>query len=69
MHDDLYANVTARIVTPLEQGVAPWVRPWSTTADTLPMNAGTRRPYRGVNFVLLTLEAQAQGPKGKLINT
>jgi antirestriction protein ArdC len=61
MSDDLYVNVTARIVSALEAGVAPWIRPWSTTADTLPMNAGTRRPYRGVNFVLLTLEAQAQG--------
>jgi len=61
MRDDLYANVTARIVAALEQGVAPWVRPWSTVPDALPMNAQTRRPYRGVNFTLLSLEAQAHG--------
>src|SRR5438034_996783 len=61
MHDDLYANVTARIVAALERGVAPWVRPWSTAPDALPMNAQTRRPYRGVNFTLLSLEATAHG--------
>ena len=61
MHDDLYSNVTARIVAALERGVAPWVRPWSTGIDTLPMNAGTKRPYRGVNVVLLALEVQAHG--------
>ena len=61
MHDDLYANVTAPIVAALERGVAPWVRPWSTVPDALPMNAQTRRVYRGVNFTLLSLEAQTQG--------
>ena len=61
MHDDLYANITGRIVDALEAGVAPWVRPWSIGIDTLPMNAGTRRPYRGVNVVLLMLEAEAHG--------
>ena len=61
MHDDLYANVTARIVAALERGVVPWVRPWSTGMDTLPMNASSCRPYRGVNVLLLELEAQANG--------
>ena len=60
-HDDLYAKVTGRIVAALERGVAPWVRPWSTVPDALPMNAQTRRPYRGVNFTLLSLEATAHG--------
>ena len=57
---DLYAQTTARIIASLEKGVAPWVRPWSTV-DAQPMNAGTRRPYRGINVVLLGLEAQAHG--------
>ena len=61
MSADLYAETTARIVAALEHGVAPWVRPWSNGVDTLPMNAGTQRPYRGVNALLLTLEAQAWG--------
>ena len=57
---DLYAETTARIIAVLEQGVGPWVRPWSTV-DARPMNVGTRRPYRGINVVLLGLEAQAHG--------
>ena len=58
---DLYAETTARIVAALEQGVAPWVRPWSTGLDAMPTNACTRRPYRGINVVLLAMEAQAHG--------
>lgn len=27
---DVYADITARIVAQLEQGAAPWVRPWAT---------------------------------------
>ncbi|CAG0980792.1 DNA primase TraC [Burkholderiales bacterium] len=61
MSADLYADVTARIVTALERGIAPWVRPWSTGVDTFPINACTRRRYRGINVVLLAMEAQAQG--------
>ena len=59
--NDLYAEVTTRIIGALEAGVAPWVRPWSTGADTLPVNAASRRPYRGVNVLLLGLQAQARG--------
>jgi antirestriction protein ArdC len=52
----LYDEVTARIVTELEAGRAPWVRPWSRPghpAPALPRNALTGRPYSGVNILLL----------------
>ena len=58
---DLYQAVTDRIVTALEQGAPPWVRPWSTLPEAIPMNAQSRRPYRGVNFALLSLEAASHG--------
>jgi antirestriction protein ArdC len=58
---DLYAETTARIIAALEQGAAPWVRPWSTGIDTLPMNAGSRRLYRGINALLLGIEASTRG--------
>jgi antirestriction protein ArdC len=61
MHD-LYIEITQRIVAALERGVAPWVRPWSTGVDTLPINACTRRAYRGINIVLLALGAGARLP-------
>ena len=58
---DLYGETTARIIAVLEQGAAPWVKPWSTGIDTLPMNAGSRRPYRGINTLLLGIEASTYG--------
>ena len=61
MHLDIYARVTARIVQALEDGVAPWVRPWTGEADPVPINATTRRPYRGINNLMLQLEAGSRG--------
>jgi len=56
MKRDLYAEVTARIVEELEQGAAPWVKPWSATAgQNVPQNAMTNRPYSGCNVILLWL--------------
>jgi antirestriction protein ArdC len=61
MKRDLYAEVSARIVTELEAGAAPWIKPWSATpgANT-PCNGATNRPYSGCNVVLLWM-AQAAG--------
>jgi antirestriction protein ArdC len=61
MKRDLYAEVSARICAELEQGAAPWVKPWSATAGAnTPCNALTNRPYSGCNVVLLWM-AQAAG--------
>jgi len=57
---DLYQEVTDRIVTAIEAGTPPWVKPWSVS-DFRPRNAKTNRPYRGVNNVLLALEADLRG--------
>ena len=61
MTDDIYARVTANIVAALERGTPPWVRPWSAAADPVPVNATTRRPYRGANWVQLQLHAAVRG--------
>ena len=61
MHRDLYAEVTNRIVAALEAGVTPWIRPWTVDFDPVPINAVSRRTYRGINAMLLTLEAQTCG--------
>ena len=61
MSRDLYQEVTDRIIASLEAGVAPWIKPWANDADPLPVNAASRRPYRGINVVLLSLAAQARG--------
>jgi antirestriction protein ArdC len=54
---DIYREVTERIIKALEQGTAPWVRPWSVESDPFPVNAATHRRYRGINTLLLHLTA------------
>lgn len=54
MSQNLYQSITGRILDALESGVVPWRRPWSLTPG-LPQNAITRKPYRGVNVLLLSL--------------
>lgn len=51
----LYDEVTATIIAQLEEGVFPWVRPWSTAlaAPGLPRNAVTGRAYSGINVLIL----------------
>jgi len=57
---DFYQDVTNRIVAAIEAGTPPWVKPWSVS-DQRPRNAATNRLYRGINALLLGLEAQARG--------
>ncbi len=50
----IYDEITARIVAELEQGIVPWVQPWTGSAPLgLPRNATTERPYSGVNVLIL----------------
>jgi antirestriction protein ArdC len=51
----LYDEVTARVVAELEQGVVPWVRPWSRSAAPLgmPRSAASRKFYSGINILIL----------------
>lgn len=58
---DMYQAVTNEIVAALEQGVAPWVKPWSEEADPIPVNVVSQRPYRGVNVLLLNLKSLFAG--------
>ncbi len=48
----LYEKVTNTIIEALEQGVVPWRKPWNG-AVSVPVNASSNRPYRGVNVLLL----------------
>jgi antirestriction protein ArdC len=54
--EDVYTRVTAKIVATLEQGVHPWIKPWSVqhTAGriTRPLRH-TGQPYRGINVLTL----------------
>ena len=65
---DIYQDVTDKIVTALGQGVAPWIKPWTSTGSSnygphqpFPINAITRRAYSGINLPLLWAEARLKG--------
>lgn len=53
---DLYAEVTNRIIAALEKGVPPWVCPWQKGSG-LPSNLVTGKFYRGINILMLLVEA------------
>lgn len=59
---DIAADITARILAELAQGVMPWRKPWdgARVGVTLPRRA-TGDPYRGANVVLLWSAAAARG--------
>jgi len=48
---DVYQIVTNRMIELLEAGTLPWQKPW--TEPGIPMNAISKRPYRGINLWLL----------------
>lgn len=53
---DHYQEATDRIVAALEDGTAPWQRPWDKAAVgrmMRPCNGGSRRAYRGINVPML----------------
>jgi len=55
MKTDLYERVTAQIVASLEQGVKPWLKPWSaaTPGDAVRPLRANGQPYRGINVLML----------------
>ncbi len=52
-------EVTDSIVNMLEQGVAPWQKPWDGVG--IPMNPTTEKAYRGGNAVHLMATAIGRG--------
>ena len=57
---DIYTDVTNRIIEALETGTPPWIQPWSDHT-ALPSNLSTGKPYRGINILMLSIEAMSQG--------
>lgn len=59
---DVAADITAKIVASLSQGVMPWKKPWdgARTGLALPRRA-TGECYRGVNTIMLWYAAAARG--------
>ena len=64
MKNDVYQRITDQIVHELEQGVRPWMKPWSAVHAegrvTLPLRANGVA-YRGINVLMLWSAAMAKG--------
>lgn len=55
-------QITDQIVAALQQGTAPWRKPWTTDPNVgQPCNAATSRNYRGVNPLILQIAADQKG--------
>jgi antirestriction protein ArdC len=52
MSNRVYEIVTEKILASLEQGTAPWRKPWQAG---IPRNAISNRPYSGINSLLLAI--------------
>lgn len=56
-------RVSNEIIEALEQGTAPWIRPWSGSEirDNAPFNPITGKQYEGINFINLSITGMAMG--------
>jgi antirestriction protein ArdC len=64
MRTDVYQRVTDRIVSQLEQGVRPWMQPWSASPDGARIVRPRRfngLPYNGINILMLWSAADEKG--------
>ena len=52
MKQDIYQQVTERILAQLEKGVVPWKSPYFSKVG-FPTNFSSRKPYQGINVFLL----------------
>ena len=51
---DLYEHVTGLILAEMAKGNIPWIKPWAGK-DAIPRNWISKRPYNGMNALLLYL--------------
>lgn len=61
--NDIRNAITEKIVEAVKNGTPPWRKPWSDVADPVrfPTNIVSGRAYRGINTLLLQLEATEKG--------
>lgn len=50
-----YARITNDLIAVLDAGVVPWRRPWTARG---PCNLVSRRPYRGINVLVLACQGR-----------
>lgn len=60
MTTTIYQEITNSIIKELENGAAPWIKPWKadTSADK---NVISQKPYQGINRLILGMSSMARG--------
>lgn len=58
---DYAKTVSESIIRQLEEGTAPWLRPWQTGERYLPFNPTTGNAYKGINAIWLLSITEARG--------
>ncbi|MEA3253284.1 MAG: zincin-like metallopeptidase domain-containing protein [Pseudomonadota bacterium] len=61
---DIYTRITDKIITDLEQGVRPWMKPWKAEHAAGRITKPLRhngQPYNGINILMLWAAAAAIG--------
>lgn len=58
---DVYERITKKIVEELEKGTRPWMQPWGACGTPVRPLRHNGIPYRGINTVLLWMEAAERG--------
>lgn len=59
MRKEYAEEVANKIIEQLEQGTAPWLRPWKPGELRLPYNAATGKEYRGMNTIWLHMQGHS----------
>ncbi|MEN0053578.1 MAG: zincin-like metallopeptidase domain-containing protein [Mucilaginibacter sp.] len=61
----MYELVAEKIIEQLKKGTAPWQKPWNSagTDYSMPYNAVTGNPYKGLNALYLHLFSPYQDPR------
>lgn len=68
--NEIRERVTASIIESLQQGTAPWRKPWNNLENSgFPTNAVSKKLYRGINPWILQFAAQRRGFTSKFWGT
>jgi antirestriction protein ArdC len=66
----IFRQVYESILKDLKKGVLPWCKPWESKEEGevcyIPINAVSRRPYRGINVLILWIQRNNKGYKSNL---
>ena len=56
-NEAIYEKITTKLIEQMEQGVAPWSKPWTSKGGVMPSNLVSKKPYRGINAMITMFSA------------